>query len=136
MASQQMHKAVTDLCKGSSPTQLANLELDVQQQFKAPSFAALGHGSSLLQLCRQDETVMKTITSRGQSVAPLAHVSFASCGCSCGFPCGSHVEGLLQTERASALSVAVSQQTSCRYRDQCHVCELQQSALRLAQLHA
>ena len=84
MASQQMHKAVTDLCKGSSPSQLAKLELDVQQQFKAPSFAALGHGSSLLQLCRQDETVMKTITARGQSVAPLAQVNLVSCRCHVG----------------------------------------------------
>lgn len=73
-----MSQAVTELCKGSSPLQLATLELDVQQYFKAPSFAALGHGSSLLQLCGQDEHIVKTVTSAGQSVAPLAQVQL--CG--------------------------------------------------------
>ena len=74
VSSDKMYKAVAELCKGSSPLQLAKLEVEVQQHFKAPSFAALGHGASLLQLCRQDESIMKLVTSAGQSVAALAQV--------------------------------------------------------------
>lgn len=78
VSSDKMYKAVAELCKGSSPLQLAKLEGEVQQHFKAPSFAALGHGASLLQLCGQDESVMKLVTSAGRSVAPLTQVMLLS----------------------------------------------------------
>lgn len=79
VSSQQIYQAVAELCKGSSPSQLASLELELQQRFKAPSFAALGHGSSLLQLCGQDEQVMKIVSSAGLSLAPLAQVTAYPC---------------------------------------------------------
>lgn len=66
---QQLQAAAVQLHVGSSAKQLADLELAIQGHFKAPSFAALGHGASLLQCCSDDLVVMQTISAASPTVS-------------------------------------------------------------------
>lgn len=71
---QQLHATAAQLRVGSSLNQLADLEAAVQGHFKAPSFAALGHGASLLQCCSEDHD-MAQIVSLSSSSIPLTKVT-------------------------------------------------------------
>lgn len=73
VSGQQLLTAAAQLYTGSSPQQLANLELAMQGHFNAPSFAALGHGASLLQCCAEDPVMMQTM-SLVFSTVPLSKV--------------------------------------------------------------
>ncbi|KAL3160999.1 hypothetical protein ABBQ38_009386 [Trebouxia sp. C0009 RCD-2024] len=73
VSGQQLLTAAAQLYTGSSPQQLADLELAMQGHFKAPSFAALGHGASLLQCCAEDPVMMQTVSSVSSTV-PLSKV--------------------------------------------------------------
>ena len=78
VSAQQLHVAAAQLHVGSSPKQLADLELAIQGHFKAPSFAALGHGASLLQCCSDDPVMMQTISAVSPTV-PLNKVRMLLC---------------------------------------------------------
>lgn len=73
IAAQHFHAAAAQLYVGSTPTQLASLELLLQAHFNAPSFNALGHGSSILQACSEDEVIMQ-IVSAAAATFPLSKV--------------------------------------------------------------
>lgn len=77
VSSQELHAAAAQLHAGSSPQQLADLELALQGHFKAPSFAALGHGGSLLQCCADDPVMLQTL-SLVSSTIPLSKVRACS----------------------------------------------------------
>ena len=77
MSTQELHDAAAQLHAGSSPQQLADLELALQGHFKAPSFAALGHGGSLLQCCADDPVMLQTL-SLVSSTVPLSKVRACS----------------------------------------------------------
>ena len=78
VSEQDLHAAAAQLHAGFRPEQLAELELALQAHFKAPSFAALGHGASLLQCC-SDDTVMLKIISDFSPSAPLNKVATSPC---------------------------------------------------------
>lgn len=77
VSSPELHAAAAQLHAGSSPQQLADLELALQGHFKAPSFAALGHGGSLLQCCADDPVMLQTL-SLVSSTVPLSKVRACS----------------------------------------------------------
>ncbi len=81
ISAQQFHAAAAQLYVGSTPAQLASLELVLQAHFSAPSFSALGHGPSFLQACSEDEVIMQTVSAAAATV-PLNKVTaqhFTSC---------------------------------------------------------
>ena len=63
VALDEFHAAAAKLYGGSSPSQLASLEVALQKNFRAPSFGALGYGPSLLQCCSTDEAMMHVVAS-------------------------------------------------------------------------
>lgn len=73
MSAQELHAAAAQLHAGSSPQQLADLEVALQGHFKAPTFAALGHGGSLLQCCADDPVMLQTLALVSSTV-PLSKV--------------------------------------------------------------
>ena len=73
VSGQQLLAAAAQLYTGSSPQQLAELEVAIQRHFKAPSFAALGHGATLLQCCAGDPVMLQTMSSVSSTV-PLNKV--------------------------------------------------------------
>ena len=68
----QFQLAAAQLYGGSSPAQLAALEMALQEHFGAP-FATLGHGTSLLQCLTTDEVMLQTVTAVAPTV-PLHKV--------------------------------------------------------------
>lgn len=87
VSAQELRAAAAQLHAGSSPQQLADLEVVIQSHFKAPTFAALGHGASLLQCCADDPLMLQTLALVSSTV-PLSIVracnfspSVTSVGC-------------------------------------------------------
>ena len=73
ISAQQLHAAAAQLYNGSNPAQLADLESALRSHFKAPSFAALGHGPSLLQCCSRDQAMLSLMSTQTATV-PLDKV--------------------------------------------------------------
>ncbi len=75
ISAQQFHAAAAQLYVGSTPAQLASLELALQAHFNAPSFSALGHGPSFLQACSEDEVIMQIVSAAAAAaIFPLSKV--------------------------------------------------------------
>ena len=74
ISAQQFHAAAAQFYVGSTPAQLASLELALQAHFNAPSFTALGHGPSFLQACSEDEVIMQIVFA-ATATFPLSKVN-------------------------------------------------------------